>query len=68
VEPKNLSSYLERQSINPESIFAQLKAVDTNEPIRRRHDSNDNRDLHKWKYSKWRKRWKIRFAASALVS
>jgi len=47
VDTENVSSYLDRQSVNPESIFAQLQAVDPNEPIRRRHDSDDNRDLHK---------------------
>ena len=47
VDPENFPSYLDRQSVSPESIFAQLQAVDPNEPIRRRHDSNDNRDLHK---------------------
>jgi len=42
VDPEHFSSYLDRQSVKPESILAQLQAVDPNEPIRRRHDSNDN--------------------------
>jgi hypothetical protein len=45
------SSYLNRQSVNPESIFTQLQAVETNEPVGRRQDSKNNRDLYKWKYS-----------------
>jgi len=47
VDPENVSSYLDRQRVTPESVFAQLQAVDSNEPVRGRHDSNDNRDLHK---------------------